>query len=356
MAVANEEKNQPGRDHPRGPDRRAACKLSLEPGRQPLVVRRPGQTADYRFSARRGNWTGREQEKATVWAKVHTGFARSSGSVPEATPDAQDTAGHDGFKSMAAGLAIGTDYRFENGLIGISAATFSTQIEQLDDRAGELATQKHQVGTLYGRLNGRNEFVSLSYSVGTGSTSGERKTAIARTADYRAPFDSTQIAVKAGYRFDISDGKSAVTPFVRATRSEYRQSQYQETGAGDLSLNVHDYDVARSSYEVGADASFKGRFFGKRALAAFSVATGKERALDDLTITANYTGMTHTMHPGNTTFTTPAERWAERFVKLGTFVQIEPTDGLLARVGADFQARKGRQNLAGNVDLIWYFD
>ncbi len=315
-----------------------------------------GQAADYRFAARRGNWTGQNDEKATVWAKVHAGFTASSGSVPTASADAQDTAGHDGFKTFATGLTVGADRRFENGLLGASLSAFATTIDQQDDRSGERAKQDQRIASLYGQLNGRNAFVALSYAFGTGTTKGERKTAIDRVADFRAPLDTTELALKTGYRFDLSDGRSAITPFFRTTRSQYKQSAYQETGAGALSLNVHDYEIAKSSYELGAEASYKGRFFGKRTLTAFRVSAGKERILDDLIVHANYTGETDTAHPEATNFTTPVERWADQFVKLNGVLQVELVDGMLMRLGLDFSARNSRQSLAADLGLIWYFD
>lgn len=171
-----------------------------------------GEAVDYRFGARRGNWSGHSDEKATFWAKLHGEYTSSSGSVPVATSNAQDTAGHDGFSLQSAGVSMGVDQRYEQGLLGASLSTLSTAIRQKDDRSGEDATQRQLMGTLYGRWNNRYDFVAASYTLSHGDTEGERKTAIGRTANYTAPLDSYEFAIKAGHRFDLPDGRSALTP------------------------------------------------------------------------------------------------------------------------------------------------
>jgi hypothetical protein len=313
------------------------------------------KSIDQRFSARRAHWSGYSDLNDNVWFKVHQQNTFSSGSVPVATPNAQDTAGHIGFGVSSQGITAGLDHRFKNGLVGVSSSHLTSYIDQSDDRVGERAVQKHLVDTVYSRLNNRNSFATLVYSSARGDTQGVRKTAIDRTASYKAPVDTKETTLKLGHRFDLSDGRSAITPFYRLAQSQFHQQAYTETGAGDLSLTLQNYKIDRVSQELGAEMTHKGRYFGAKGLSSLSFSVGKDRLLDDPTIYANYTGDTHAGHASYTTFTTPTESWAENVVKFRGMFQIEPWARTMVRMGLDLQARNSRQDVAVDFSIVKAF-
>ena len=313
------------------------------------------KSIDQRFSARRARWSGYSDLSNNVWFKVHQQNTFSSGSVPVATSNAQDTAGHNGFGVRSEGITAGLDHRFNNGLLGVSSSYLANYIDQADDRIGEQAVQRHLVDTVYSRFNNRDSFATLVYSSARGDTEGVRKTAIDRTASYKAPVDTKETALKLGHRFDLSDGRSAITPFYRLAQSQFHQQAYTEAGAGDLSLTLQDYKIDRISQEVGAEIAHKGRYFGAKGLSSISFSVGKDRLLDDPTIYANYTGDTHDSHAAYTTFSTPTETWAENVVKFRGMFQIEPWARTMVRMGLDLQARNSRQDVAVDFSIVKAF-
>ena len=313
------------------------------------------QSIDQRFSVRRGNWTGYSDLASNVWMKVHNQYTDSSGSVPVSTSTAQDTAGHNGFNVDTTGITAGIDNRNPNRLLGISTSKLRNYIDQIDDREGERAIQDQVVTTVYSRIHNRDSFMTFTYSHASGDTDGTRKTAIDRVASYKAPVDTNEAVLKLGHRFDLDDGRSAVTPYYRVAKSRFNQQAYTETGAGDLSLAFQSYKVERLSQEVGAEVTHKGRYFGVKGMSSLSFAVANDRLLDDATIYANYTGATHTSHDSYTTFATPTERWAENVVKFRGVFQIEPWAHTMVRLGLDVQARNSRQEVAVDVAIVKAF-
>ena len=310
---------------------------------------------EQRFSVRRGNWTGYSDLANSVWVKTHGQTTQSSGSVPESTPTAQDTAGHNGFHTNNRGITAGIDHRFANGLVGLSTSKFVTQIDQIDDRLGEGAKQKQSAHTLYGRLNGRNVSVDFTHTYASGDTVGERKTAIDRVADYSSKSITQEAAVKFAYRMDMSDGRSAFTPYLRLVNSEFDRPAYTETGAGDLSLHMHDYLVNREAHQLGAEISHKGRYFGVKGISALNISVGQDKLLGDTSISANYTGDTHTNHASYTSFVTPTERWSEDVVKFRGMIQVEPWQQTMVRFGLDLETRNSRQSMAVDFSITKAF-
>lgn len=313
------------------------------------------QAIEQRFTIRRGNWTGYSDLRNKAWFKLHQQATTSSGSVPVATSGAQDTAGHNGFKTNTNGITAGLDHRFDGGLIGLSSTQLSTDIEQLDDRQGEKATQEQKINTIYGRVNNRFSFLNLVASFADGDLQGSRKSALDRVANYQSTAFTREASIKAGHRFDLSDGRSAVTPYYRLAAGQYQQNAYTETGAGDLSLDIHAYKVRRVTQELGAEISHKGRYFGIKGLSSLNLSMANERLLDNADISANYTGATHTNHSGYTTFVTPAERWSEQVVKFRGMLQLEPWHQTLVRMGVDIQARNSRQSVAVDFAIVKTF-
>ena len=310
---------------------------------------------DYRTSARRGNWSGYRDLDKSVWIRALGSSTNSSGSVPVATKTAQDTAGHDGFKVNASGVVLGVDKTFERGMLGLSYGSIDSSIRQLDDRVGESAKSQQYVTSLYGQLNDRYNFLAGSYTRSNGNIEGVRRTAIDRVAQFDVPVSVNELQVKAGRRFDLSDGRSAITPYIKVVKSQYTQDQYVETGAGALSLDVSQLEVDKTSGEIGVNVSHKGRFNGIKALTVLNGAIGNDFDVSDLTIRAKYTGATDDAHSDYTSFTTPAETWAANYVKLGLDLQLETNEGFMLKMGVDGELRQGRQNYSGELSLVWVF-
>lgn len=310
---------------------------------------------DYRINARRGNWSGNSELDNSFWIRAVGSTTNSSGSVPVATLTAQDTAGHDGYKATSGGVAFGLDKTFKNGLIGASYAGVKTDIMQLDDRVGEDSNQYQHITSLYGELSDRNDFLSATFISSTATIQGWRKTAIDRIADYSIPVRTNELKLKAGHRFDLSDGRSAITPYLMASKSRYTQSHYEETGAGALSLEVEKLEADKTTAELGLNMSHKGRFAGIKALTVLNAAVGKDLDVSDLTVHANYTGATDDVHSDYTSFTTPAETWANNYVTLGLDLQLEAAKGVMVKMGVDGEMRQSRQSYAGELSVVWAF-
>ena len=310
---------------------------------------------DYRIAARRGNWSGYSDANSSFWFKGVTAQANSSGSVPMSTPTSQDTAGHDGFRTHAKGVVMGIDKVVDQVTYGLSYGNVSTSIRQDDDRNGEMSKLEQHIWSLYAQKTDGISFLSSTIKYADGQVQGLRRTAIDRVADFDFSNSNAELTVKAGQRFDLSNGRSAITPYVQATGGYYKQSEYEETGAGDLSLHVSEQKIKRMSGELGISMSHKGRFNGVKALTVFDVAVGKDLQISDQTVHARYTGATHTNHSGYTSFTTPAEQWASNYVNLQMHLQLEVAKGAMFKWGAAAELRQGRQKFGSDVSMNWVF-
>lgn len=310
---------------------------------------------DYRIAARRGNWSGYSEANNSFWFKGVTAQANSSGSVPVATPDSQDTAGHDGFKTYANGFVMGLDKVIDQATYGISYANVGTSIRQADDRQGETSKLNQHIWSVYAQKTDGFSFISSTLKYADGQIEGLRRTAIDRIANFDFATNNAELTVKAGQRFDLSNGRSAITPYVQATGGYYKQAEYEETGAGALSLHVSEQKIKRFSGELGLSMSHKGRFNGVKALSVFDLAVGKDLQISDQTVHARYTGETHTAHSNYTAFTTPAEKWASNYVNLQVHLQLEVAKGAMFKWGAAAELRQGRQKYGTDVSMNWVF-
>jgi len=310
---------------------------------------------DYRIAARRGNWSGYSDAHNSFWLKGVASRANSSGSVPMSTPTSQDTAGHDGFRTHANGIAMGLDKVIDQVTYGISFAHVGTSIRQDDDRYGEMAKLNQHIWSLYAQKTDGISFISSTLKYADGQIQGLRRTAIDRVADFEFGTENAELTVKAGQRIDLSNGRSAITPYVQATGGYYKQAEYEEFGAGDLSLHVSEQKINRLSGEAGITMSHKGRFNGIKALTVFDVAVGKDLGISDQTVRARYTGATHTHHDNYTAFTAPAEKWASNYVNLQMHLQLEVAKGAMFKWGAAAELRQGRQKFGSDVSMNWVF-
>ena len=310
---------------------------------------------DYRIAARRGNWSGYGDVNNSFWLKGVAAQANSSGSVPMSTPTSQDTAGHDGFKALANGIVMGFDKVIDQATYGLSYANVGTSIRQDDDRNGEKSKLNQHIWSLYVQKTDGIHFISSTVKYADGRVQGLRRTAIDRIADFDFSNSNAELTVKAGQRFDLSNGRGAITPYVQATGGYYKQSEYEETGAGALSLHVTEQKIKRMSTEAGISMSHKGRFDGVKALTVFDVALGKDLQISDQTVHARYTGETHTSWSNYTAFTTPAEKWASNYVNLQMHLQLEVAKGSMLKWGAAAELRQGRQKFGSDISMNWVF-
>jgi len=310
---------------------------------------------DYRIAARRGNWSGYSDANASFWIKGVASQAHSSGSVPVATSTSQDTAGHDGFKTLANGVVMGIDKVFDQVTYGMSFANVGTSIRQADDRSDELSKLGQNIWSLYAQKTDGVSFVSSTIKYADGRVQGLRRTAIDRTADFDFATSNAELTLKAGTRFDLSNGRSAIAPYVQATGGYYKQAEYEEIGAGALSLHVSEQNIKRTSTEAGISMSHKGRFNGVKALTVLDVAVGNDVNVSDQTVHARYTGETHTAHADYTAFTTPAEKWASNYVNLQIHLQLEVAKEAILKWGAAAELRQGRQKYGSDISMNWVF-
>ncbi len=310
---------------------------------------------DYRIASRRGNWSGYSDLDHSFWLRGVASSSNSSGSVPRASDDSQDTAGHDGFKTSAQGIVMGVDKVIENLTVGAAFSNISTEIKQLDDRNSERSKLSQNALILYGQWRDMSHYINATVKYADGDIFGWRRTAIDRTADYDFSVVNTEFSFKAGKRFDLSNGRSAIAPYIQLSRARYKQSEYEEYGAGDLSLHVSELKVDRTSMELGLSMSHKGRIKGVKALTVFDVAVGSDVNVSDQTVHARYTGKTHTVHPNYTAFTTPSENWATNYVDLQFDLQLEVKKGMMFKWGVDAELRQGRQMYSSDLSLNWVF-
>jgi len=281
--------------------------------------------------------------------------SNSSGSVPVATSTSQDTAGHDGFKTLANGVVMGIDKVFDQVTYGMSFANVGTSIRQADDRSDELSKLGQNIWSLYAQKTDGVSFVSSTIKYADGRVQGLRRTAIDRTADFDFATSNAELTLKAGTRFDLSNGRSAIAPYVQATGGYYKQAEYEEIGAGALSLHVSEQNIKRTSTEAGISMSHKGRFNGVKALTVLDVAVGNDVNVSDQTVHARYTGETHTAHADYTAFTTPAEKWANNYVNLQIHLQLEVAKEAILKWGAAAELRQGRQKYGSDISMNWVF-
>lgn len=319
------------------------------------AVSMTADAVDYRLKARRGNWSGYSNLAQSVWARGLLGQSQSSGSVPEGGDGAQDAAGYDGFDTRTRGFSMGVDHNMRRGLIGVSLTQLRTDIRQIDDRLGENSVENLSAVSIYGQLKNRFAHLALTATRSDGELQGQRKTAVDRVANYTIDTQVSQLRSQVGRRFDMPDGRTAITPFAAITWSDYRSDDYQETGAGDLNLAVDALRFDRRAMEVGLSVSHKRRLSGVKALSMINIALGKDQSVDAPVVTARYTGDTNIASASYTTFDTATETWANNYVNLGFDVQLEPADNVMFKLGFDAQLRESRQRYGAELGLVWVF-
>lgn len=160
---------------------------------------------------------------------------------------------YDGFKTKISGFTMGTDsHPNRDSIVGASLSYNDTRVEQQDFRLGDTAKLNGMHLSLYAAYDFSPElFVDGTLTMGRLNTVSNRSTVVGRVA--QANFDSTQVTGKfdLGYRIKFDDSTTTLTPLVSLESSRLSQDAYQETGAGDVGLNVAQQTSNRSQSAIG---------------------------------------------------------------------------------------------------------
>ncbi len=168
-------------------------------------------------------------ETGTIWLK--NSYLRGSQA---------DGVAYDGYTSKLSGLSLGLDSRPDNSsIVGAALSYGAGTVNQTQFRTGDQSNLTSTQLSFYGAYDFTPElFVDGSISFAKQNTTGNRATAVGRTALFN--FDGTQSAAKLemGYRIKFDDSTTALTPLLSFEDRTLNQNAYVETNAGDIGLNV----------------------------------------------------------------------------------------------------------------------
>lgn len=196
-----------------------------------------------RINARRGIASGSNMAKQSAWAqtfgaKIHQG----------------NTAISNGYNATTQGLLFGFDKEIEDDLI------LGTSFSYVDSSIDSIGSQKstnldsYQLN-VYGAKDFSNYFVNAMVGIAYNKYSSQRKIEIfdlEAKAQYNGQTYITR--VEAGSNFRVVDD-FIITPLFSVTAAKNVVQNYQETGAGDMNLNVKNNSTSFFETRAGVNVS-----------------------------------------------------------------------------------------------------
>ncbi len=206
---------------------------------------------------------------------------------------AQSAVGNDdGYKTKLSGLSMGLDSRPDNrSIVGVAFSYGAGTVNQTQFRTGDQANLKSTQLSMYGAYDFTPElFLDGSVSIAKQNTTGNRATAVGRTALFN--FDGTQSAAKVdmGYRIKFKDTTTALTPLVSFEDRSLKQNAYSETNAGDIGLNVGSQRLQSKQAGVGLRLTSTEYMGGMVVKPDVSLMTVRDRGQYGDPVTASFIG------------------------------------------------------------------
>jgi len=168
-----------------------------------------------------------------------------------------------------------------------------------------------------------------SASVAKQNTTGNRATAVGRTALF--DFDGTQAGYKfdLGYRINFSNSTTALTPMLTYEGRTLKQDSYTETNAGDIGLNVASQRLQSKQLGLGLRLNSTQYVGGMVVKPDLTVSTARERGQDASSIASSFIGDNTSDASFNTDLAANSPRTTK--VSLGVGVLMSKTSSLMLR-------------------------
>jgi outer membrane autotransporter protein len=251
---------------------------------------------------------------------------------------------YDGYSNRISGLSIGYDTRPDaNSIVGMALGYNSAKVQQNDFRSGDTATIGSTILSAYAGYNLTQEaFVDASLSHGWQDFDSSRAAIVGRTAN--ANYNGTQWLgrLTAGYRFQLDDAVTTLTPMLNYEQANMRQKAYAETNAGDIGLNMASQSNNRKQTSLGLRYSTQTYAGGMQIKPEVTLSAGRETSNLNQGVVASYIGDTT-----GTTFVTPTQDPSKRFAALGlgATMVLSKTSSLLLRLDSSQRAGLNTQAL-----------
>lgn len=160
---------------------------------------------------------------------------------------------YDGFKSKVTGMTFGVDaYPSRDSLVGLAVSYSTTDVEQQNFRLGDEASMDAWHLSMYAAYNFTPEwFVDGTLTGSKVNTTGNRSTAVGRVASFDVDGSQWTGKVNLGYRFKLGDSAMFLTPILSLQSSSLKQDAYNETGAGDIGLEVAGSTLRQNQAALG---------------------------------------------------------------------------------------------------------
>ncbi len=237
----------------------------------------------------------------------------------------------DGYKTKLSALSLGVDSRPNNSsLVGVAFSYGSGSVNQTQFRTGDQSNLKASQLSVYGAYDFTPElFLDGTVSVAKQNTTGNRATAVGRTALYN--FDGTQSAYKfdLGYRIKFEDTTTALTPLVSLENRNLKQNAYSETNAGDIGLNVGSQRLQSKQVGVGLRLTSTQYMGGMVVKPDVSLMTMRDRGQNGDPVSASFIGD----NTSAATFNTGVAPYSPRSTKLtlGVGLLMSKTSSMMVR-------------------------
>jgi len=256
---------------------------------------------------------------------------------------------YDGYTTSTTGFAAGYDTRVDNDLIvGVALGYTDANFNQADFRSGDSTKIKGYQLMGYASYDiDKDLYVEGALSLGTNDYTGNRTTAVGRTA--QADFNGKQMGVHLGlgYRIDLED-KLTLTPMASLDFSQLKQEDYTETGAGALNLKVDNQTLSRTRASVGGRLAKEIESNGTIYRPELYLGVYSDSGNLNKDVTATYQG-------GGASFVTPGADVDKTGYNLGLGLTVLADKKTSVQVRYDYDSRKNFTGHTGSLMGRWAF-
>ncbi|MDI9330427.1 MAG: autotransporter domain-containing protein [Alphaproteobacteria bacterium] len=252
---------------------------------------------------------------------------------------------YDGYTNRTSGLSVGYDMRPDaQSIVGVALGYNGSTVQQRDFRSGDKATIGTTLLSAYAGYNFTKEaFLDGSLTHGWQDFDSDRSTIVGRTAN--AGFNGRQLLgrLSAGYRFQLEDTVTTLTPLVSIEQATLRQNAYTESGAGDIGWQVVSQSLNRKQTALGLRYTTITYAGGVQIKPEVTLASGRENSNLNQGLSTTFIGDT-----SGTSVQTPTLDPSKRFsaVGVGATMVMSNTSSLLLRVDNSQRAGLKTQSLS----------
>ncbi len=286
-----------------------------------------------------GQAKGDEQQRA--WIRLFSNVAKQSG-VDD----------YDGYRLGTNGMMVGFDHNFAGTWVGATASFAASSLRQVGFRNGDRSIiHSHEVN-LYATRDFGPLYVNGMAGLGHHAYNGSRQSAIDRVAHDQFQVNESFLKLGVGYRFRLNDPRTVITPYLDVTSSRMHQPEYTETDAGDFGLNYDDKNFNRVRTVAGVRYQTESRIFSLPTFTTLHIGVGNDSGLNNLDVTARYSGSTSRDY---TSFTTPVASYDRHLLNLGGGVTLGLNKTTSVQLNAEMEHRRSYNSAGVHAKATWVF-